>query len=125
MNNTLINALKLLKTLYLRHFYDILRQNVFRFFFAYSGINWYIFSSKFSKNLSKTARFSQLNGYLYSLEAVFKYRLQLSSFRTTSFAISSASAEINLYFLMVSLHSYLIFCNKKGGYGSFMSHCHQ
>jgi len=58
MNNTLINALKLLKTLYLRHFYDILRQNVFRFFFAYSGINWYIFSSKFSKNLSKTSRFS-------------------------------------------------------------------
>ena len=39
--------------------------------------------------------------------------------------VSSASAEINLYFLMVNLHSYLIFCNKKGGYGSFMSHCHQ
>ena len=27
--------------------------------------------------------------------------------------------------LLINLHSYLIFCNKKGGYGSFMSHCHQ
>ena len=66
-----------------------------------------------------------LNYHFGLFTQVFKYRLQLSSFRTTSFAVSSASAEINLYFLMVNLHSYLIFCNKKGGYGSFMSHCHQ
>lgn len=42
---------------------------------------------------------------LEEVYAVFRSRLYLSSFCMTSFAVTSANAEINLYFLIVKLHS--------------------